>query len=113
MTARLASGMLVSALIRRTEAEGGHAMVLAKGDVTAGSILIFLTEKGRNIGVYERTISGDGSYHWGRVGPQDVDSAEEFDRYIQRRRAFDPDIWVIELDVPSGERLIAEMMGDD
>ncbi len=113
MTTRLASGLIVSALIRKTEGEGGHAMVLAKGEATAGAILILLSEKGRNIGLYERILTGEGAYRWGRVGSQDIDNPQDYDSFIQRRRSFDPDIWVIELDVPSGERLIAEIMGDD
>ncbi|RYE00976.1 MAG: DUF1491 family protein, partial [Sphingomonadales bacterium] len=35
MMARLASGVMVSALIRSAEQAGGSAMVLAKGDATA------------------------------------------------------------------------------
>jgi hypothetical protein len=113
VTARLATGVLVSALIRKTEAEGGHAVVVAKGDPDAGALLILLAEKGRISGLYERTLSSREAYHWASVGPQDVDNVQEFDHYIKRRSAADPDIWVIELDVPSGERLIAEMTGDD
>jgi hypothetical protein len=37
--------VLVSALIRRAEGAGGGAMVLAKGDATAGAILLLLYEK--------------------------------------------------------------------
>ena len=113
MTARLTSGMLVSALIRKTQEEGGHAVVVVKGDATAGAIVILLAEKGRNSGLFERSLTGKGAYHWARVGPQDIDNVEEFDHYIQRRRRFDPDLWLIELDVPYGERLIAQMMDDD
>ncbi len=113
MTARLATGLLVSALIRTVETRGGHATVLAKGDVTAGAILVVLAEKGRVSGVYERQLTGPQGYRWARVGPQDVEINRESDHYIERRRLSDPDIWVLELDIASGERLIAEFTGDD
>ena len=33
---------------------------------------------------------------------------EPFDLYIERRKSRDPDIWVIELDIPNAERFIVE-----
>ncbi len=108
MTARLTSAMLASLMIRRVSGEGGMAMILAKGDETAGGILIATREKGRNTGLYERILSLDGHYLWQPVGPQDIDGERETDHYIQRRRASDPDLWVIELDIPNAERFAAE-----
>jgi hypothetical protein len=85
------------------------AMILAKGDETAGGILLATREKGRNSGVYERILGTDGHYQWQRVGPQDIDGESETDHYIQRRCASDPDLWVIELDIPNAERFAAEI----
>ncbi len=56
MSARVTAGLLVSALIRRVEAEGGHAMVLAKGDATSGAILIALAVRG----VTTRLVDAEG-----------------------------------------------------
>jgi hypothetical protein len=109
VTARLTSVMLAGLLMRRVQGEGGSAMVLAKGDESAGSILILCTEKGRNTALCERLFEQSGAYVWGKVGPQDVENIEEVDRYIARRQAQDPDLWVIELDTPNAERLIAEI----
>jgi hypothetical protein len=108
MTVRLTSVMLAGLLMRRVQGEGGNAMVLAKGDESAGSILILCAEKGRNTALCERLLEPSGGYAWGKVGPQDIENIEEVDRYIARRRAQDPDLWVIELDTPNAERLIAE-----
>ena len=46
MTDRLTSTMLVGALIRSAQAQGGNAMVLAKGDATSGAILIQTIDRG-------------------------------------------------------------------
>lgn len=109
MEARLQSSILVGALLRRAEAEGGFAVVLAKGDSTAGSILVILAEKGRKVRILERALQGDGRYYWQDVGSQALASSEETERFLNRRRGFDPDLWLIELDIASAERFAAEM----
>jgi hypothetical protein len=112
MWPRLASGLLVSALIRQTQAEGGFATVLAKGDATAGAILLVALEKGRVSGLWERIIALSGDYQWTRIGPQDIDNERESDDYISRRRVNDPDLWVIELDIPDAAQFAARFTAE-
>jgi hypothetical protein len=109
MAERLTAKLAVSLMMRRVSGEGGMAMILAKGDESAGGILLATREKGQNTGLYERILTGDGRYAWQRVGPQDIDGDTESDHYIQRRRASDPDLWVVELDIPKAERFAAEI----
>ena len=47
MEARLTSAMFVSALLRLVENEGGFATVVAKGDASAGAVLIVLAQRGQ------------------------------------------------------------------
>lgn len=108
MTARLTSRMTVDALMRRVQAEGGFAAVLARGDEIAGAILIRCVERGVFQALIERTIDVNGNYRWTACGPQHGESEAERDSYLERRRHRDPDIWLIELDVPDAERFIAE-----
>ncbi len=108
MTARLASSVLVSALVRRAQDEGGFAAVLAKGDPTAGSIAVILAEKGRKACFLERLLQPNGSYNWQDSG-QALENEEKFEKFLEQRRRFDPDIWILELDIPSAERFAAEM----
>lgn len=108
MAARLAAGMLVSALIRRVEEAGGTGVVLAKGDRTAGALLIQLAERGVPGLLLERRLDGDGAYRWSPTGPDDIDQRGD---YLARRRRSDPDLWVIELDVTDGMKLVAEVAG--
>jgi hypothetical protein len=109
VTPRLASSVLVSALIRRAEAEGGFAAVLARGDVNAGSIVLVLLEKGRNPRIFERILQADGEYGWVPSATRPSGESEEVPDFIARRRRFDPDLWVLELDIPSVERFADEM----
>ena len=108
MSARLTSQVLVSALLRRAEAEGGFGAVLAKGDATAGAVLVLVAERGVRILLLERLLQPDGTYAWrdnGRAGSDDA----EFRELIERRRRYDPDLWLVELDVASAENFAAGM----
>lgn len=100
--------MTVDALMRRVQAAGGFATVIAKGEETAGAILILCSERGEPKALLERTVDLDGGYRWTPCGPQDVESSESRDSYIQRRRDRDPDLWLIELDIADAERFAAE-----
>ncbi|WP_254447677.1 DUF1491 family protein [Sphingomonas sp. ID1715] len=100
--------MTIDALFRRVQAAGGFAAVLARGDEMAGAILLRCLERGVFRSLLERTAAIDGTYRWTPCGPQDVESESERQSYIQRRRDRDPDLWLIELDIPQAERFAAE-----
>jgi hypothetical protein len=108
MAARLAAGVLVSALIRRVEAAGGSAMVLARGDATAGALLIQLAERGVAGPLLERTLDSRGLYAWTSAGPEEASARAD---YIARRRRSDPDLWVIELDMADAAAIVTEVAG--
>ena len=108
MEPRLASSVLVTALLRRAESAGGFGTVLARGDPTAGAIAVILAEKGRNACFLERLLQPSGSYAW-QSARQDVENQQEFQKFLDRRRKFDRDLWILELDIPSAERFAAEM----
>jgi hypothetical protein len=112
MMPRLSSEMLVGALIRRVEAAGGHAMVLARGDRGAGTILILCAERGRPNALLERTLAMDGGYTLMPCGPADPTDSAALSEYLARRRARDPDLWVVELDIAAAERFAAETIGN-
>jgi hypothetical protein len=98
VSARLTSQVLVSSLLRRAEAEGGFGAVLAKGDPTAGAVMVVVAERGVRTLLLERLLQPDGSYAWQDNGRARGDDAE-FSALLARRRRTDPDLWVVELDV--------------
>ncbi|MGV3457141.1 DUF1491 family protein [Sphingomonas sp.] len=108
MTPRLASGLVVNALVRRVNAEGGSAMVLAKGHAEAGAILILALERGENPRLFERGIGPDGQSALLPSGPSTFEDSGAVADYWQRRRSRDPDLWVVELDIAAAERFAAE-----
>lgn len=112
MSARLATSVFVSGLIRLAEREGGTGAVLTKGDPTAGAVLILLAERGRQAAVLERLLQPDGRYRWDQPLAA-ADNANEVDRFLARRRKYDPDCWVVELDIASTERFADEIRALD
>ena len=103
--ARLAAAVEASALMRRAIASGGFATVLAKGDAERGSLLLIVTQRGRQVAMVERVLNAAGAYEWQKSGPESCVSAS---KWLEKRRRSDPDLWLIELDVPDAERFIAE-----
>lgn len=113
MSARLPSGVVVSALLRRVNDAGGIGMVLGKGDAQAGGILVIVSERGGEPRFLERGIGFDGATALIETGPRDSADPQESADYWRRRRARDPDLWVIELDIADAERFAAEtILGD-
>ncbi|MEO9599158.1 DUF1491 family protein [Parasphingorhabdus sp.] len=101
--------MKVKTLLRLADQNGGFGAVLKKGDRISGAILIQCVEKGENPKLLENMPSLDGSPNWQAIWPQNTDNNRELSDYIAQRFRFDSDMWLIELDIPDAERLIAEM----
>lgn len=106
--ARLPAHIEVSALIRAAEAAGGFGTVIAKGERDAGIILILTIERGGKPRLWERMPRLDGTRAFEVVRTQNDENTGDFSDYLGRRTGRDPDTWVVELDVPQPERLIAE-----
>ncbi len=107
MSGRLPTAVLATALLRRVNDSGGSGMVLAKG-TQDGSILVVAVERGSAPKLLERGLGPDG-----RTILLDSTPADDLDGYWRRRRARDPDLWVIEVDIAGAERFAAETILDD
>lgn len=108
MSARLPARLEVDSLIRRAEAASGFAMILHKGDGDRGQIIVLIQQRGIEFSVLERSLASSGEYLW-QANQKPVDEGREaLAKWIAKRRNFDPDLWLIELDVPDAQRFIAE-----
>jgi hypothetical protein len=107
MSGRLPTAVLATALLRRVNDSGGSGMVLAKG-TQDGSILVVAVERGSAPKLLERGLGPDG-----RTILLDSTPVDDVDGYWRRRRARDPDLWVIEVDIAGAERFAAETILDD
>ena len=100
--ARLTSAMLVGAIRRLAEREGGFAAILQKGDDTSGAIILELHQRGVFVGLYERMPTLSGASEWVLLSAL----TESRDAYLEKRRKNDPDLSVVELDVPDATQFI-------
>ena len=109
MEGRLPAHLEVTGLIRAVETAGGFATVLAKGERDAGTLLVVCCGRDRLAAAYERLPQPDGQRVWSLSRKQDSDNPSEFIEYCDRRKSQDRDLWIVELDVPNGERFIESM----
>ena len=107
MTDRLPAHLEVASLRRLVEAEGGTAMVLARGERDAGTILVVTQERGAHARLFERMPQLDGTRRFTLSRGQSDEDPDDFTRYLDRRRQQDPDCWILEMDVDDAERLVA------
>lgn len=108
MRPRLAAHLEASALRQRAEAQGGFAAVLRKGDPQRGSLLLLISERGEHRCCLERLLGPTGDYEWRNSGPGADSETAEIRDFVAKRHRFDPDLWLIELDIPDSERFVAE-----
>ena len=102
MSARLATEIWVAAYLRRLSLDAIPAYVTARGDPTAGAVLVKLALLNGTARAYQRVTQGDARL-WQILteGPeQDVDAT------IRRQRNFDPDLWVIEVEDARARHLL-------
>jgi hypothetical protein len=101
---RLPSHVEVAAIIRKVEAMGDFATVLRKGDPDRGALTLILQERGEFRGILERELGPDFQYEW-TFKSRGSDSLNDL---TAKKLQFDPDFWLIELDIADPERFIAE-----
>jgi len=102
--ARLATGIWVAAYRARLRGENIPCYITAKGDETAGAVLVKCATLDGKAVLWQRSVnlmSGERTWMALSEGAEpDVDAA------IQRQRGFDPDVWVIEIEERSGRTLL-------
>ena len=103
---RLASSVWVSAYLARLEQRAIPAFVTAKGDGTAGAVLVKLNTLDGQAQLFQRSFDlMTGARAW--VVLQEGDEAQ-VDDAARQQRDFDPDLWVIEVEDRQGRHLLDE-----
>lgn len=108
MSERLPAHLEAAGFIRRAEAEGGFAAVLRRGDPDSGALTLIVRERGQLRGILERELGQDFTYCWSFKPLATSDNADSVAELVARKERFDPDFWLIELDIAGAERFIAE-----
>ena len=102
----MASGVWVSAYLNRLRLAEIPAYVTAKGDATAGAVVVKVALLDGTARAFERRSDlMTGARAWILL----AEGAEaEVDALLARTRARDPDLWVIELEDRQGRTLLQE-----
>lgn len=109
MNGRLPAHLETGAIRRLAESQGGFAAVLQRGERDAGTIALVILCRGEQAALYERLPQRDGTRPFVRTIQQETEEQGNFLRTVQRMRDRDPDLWLIEADVPDRERFVAEL----
>lgn len=105
MTPRLTSDFWVRAYLRRLQLVDIPAFIIAKGDATAGAVIVKLNTLDGNAKAFHRSYDLDGNRVWAAL----AEGAErDVDASLTKQRSFDPDIWVIEVESRDGRHLLDE-----
>ena len=96
MEDRIKTSLWVEAHIRTCFAANMPAFVVARGDADRGGVLLKIDQFDAGITLYEKTLDFDGARAW-RFLHSSTDSAEIAQK-IAKKRDFDPDLWVLEVE---------------
>jgi hypothetical protein len=104
MQPRLTSDLWVSAYLTRLRLANIPAYVIARGDATAGAVLVKLATLDGQARVWQRSfdLMSDARV-WVVLAEGDEASV---DAAVSRQRARDPDLWVIEVEDRAGRSLL-------
>ena len=99
--ARLPASLMVPALVRQVQQAGGFATVLVKGS-SLGSALLLVTRDRGAPAAFERIPQLSGQPDWRLAARGEAEVAT----FVARQQRFDPDLWVLELDIAAPERFV-------
>jgi hypothetical protein len=83
-------------------------MVLHKGERDGGTILLVILENQGLGTLFERLPDLEGTRRWHVSKAQVTDNKQDFEDYLDRRMAQDPDVWIVELTVADRERFVRD-----
>lgn len=104
MTARVTADFWVSAYLARLQALGIPAVLRARGDPTAGTVIVSLATMDGRLAAHQRSwdvITGERRWTLLAAGPE-----AEVEAVLARARGRDPDLWLIEIEDPKGRTLL-------
>ena len=104
--ARLRSKIWVQAYLKRLELQTIAAYVMAHGDDHSGAILIKISKMDGFAELYQKTFDLQNNRNvWVKIL---VGLEEEIDFFLEKQKANDPDLWIIEVESANGQNYLDE-----
>jgi hypothetical protein len=103
---RLAAELWVQAYLTRLRLADIPAFVVARGDATAGAVLVKQSPLDGTARVFQRSLDILSGQRVWMVLSEGSDA--EVDAAVQRQMQMDPDLWVIEVEDRAGRHLLDE-----
>lgn len=106
MGPRLTAGLWISAYLNRLRLSEIPAYIMAKGDATAGAVLVKVATLDGQAVIHERRFDLERDTRIWQVLAQGPEA--EMDAILGRARGRDPDLWIIEIEDRAGRSLLQD-----
>lgn len=103
---RLTADIWVGAYLRRLQMANIPAFITAKGDATAGAVLVKLNTLDGRACAYQRSFDLISEQRVWVVLAEGDDA--DVEAALTKQKSFDPDLWVIEVEDRDGRHLLDE-----
>jgi len=105
MSSRLTAEFWIGAYLARLRLAGIPAFVTARGDATAGAVVVKINTLDGQARAFARSTDATGARVWTEIaaGPE-----PEVDAALSRQRRYDPDLWIVEVEDRAGRTLLDE-----
>ena len=104
--ARLRSKIWVQAYLKRLELQTISAYVIAHGDDHSGAILEKISKRDGFAELHQKTFDLQNNRNlWVKI-LEDLDA--EIDIFLEKQKASDPDLWIVEVESANGQNYLDE-----
>lgn len=90
-------------------ATGDFVTVLSRGDPDSGAVILVGRTREGTQSAYVRTNLGEGRIEWRVVIEDDPPPGEKIEDFLKKQKSYDPDLWIVELDIADPARFIADL----
>jgi hypothetical protein len=109
---RVTSEIWVTAYLRRCQAEAIPAVIVRRGDASAGAIFISIDRLDGTVCLYGPAPAGfeggESDRRWGRCFRDGAVASAEASIYLARQLEFDDDLWIIEIEDRAGRHFLGD-----
>lgn len=114
---RVKSELWVKAYLRGCQAQGVAAVVVRRGDQSAGAIYICVNRLDRTVSLYGPGPAGlegsDMERRWVSCFKAGIIAEEEAATYLARQVKFDSDIWIVEIEDRAGRHFLGDAISEE